>query len=166
MTGRAKRQPRVVPQPAPSKQSLRLWLRLLRTTRTIEADLRERLRLAFNTTLPRFDVMAALDRHAPGAGMSMTALSRHLLVSNGNATVIVDRLVDDGLVVRTTPEADRRSTLVRLTPSGLAQFRIMADTHEDWVAEIFAGVAPGEAQSLMQLLDRVAQSSESSGDAL
>ena len=164
MTGRAKRQPRVVPQPAPSKQSLRLWLRLLRTTRTIEADLRERLRLAFNTTLPRFDVMAALDRHAPGAGMSMTALSRHLLVSNGNATVIVDRLVDDGLVVRTTPEADRRSTLVRLTPSGLAQFRIMADTHEAWVAEIFADVAPGEAHSLMHLLDRVAQSSESSGD--
>ena len=165
MTNRASRQPRAAPQPAPSKQSLRVWLRLLRTTRSIEADLRERLRLEFNSTLPRFDVMAALDRHEPGAGMTMTGLSRHLLVSNGNATVIVDRLVDDGLVGRLTPETDRRSTLVRLTPLGRTQFRIMADLHEVWVAEIFARVAPGDAKSLMQLLDLVAPSSVHSGDA-
>ena len=42
------------------KEKLRLWIRLLRTSRTIEAELRERLSKEFDTTLPRFDVLAAL----------------------------------------------------------------------------------------------------------
>ena len=49
-----------------SRQKLRLWLRLLKTSRAVEAELRERLRLAFGTTLPKFDVMAALERQPAG----------------------------------------------------------------------------------------------------
>ncbi|TIS81978.1 MAG: MarR family transcriptional regulator, partial [Mesorhizobium sp.] len=84
------------PLPVPSgpgKDRLRLWIRLLRASRTIEAELRERLKKEFDTTLPRFDVMAALYR-AP-EGMLMSDLSRFLLVSNGNVTGIVDRLVSE-----------------------------------------------------------------------
>ena len=90
-----------------AKQKLRLWLRLLRASRGIEAELRARLRVAFGTTLPKFDVMAALARQ--GAGMTMTELSRFLMVSNGNVTGIIDRLVAEGLVVRLAHAGDRRT---------------------------------------------------------
>ena len=90
-----------------SKERLRLWIRMLRASRSIEAELRERLRQEFDTTLPRFDVMAALYR-AP-EGMLMSGLSRFLLVSNGNVTGIVDRLVSEGLVTRARRNGDRRT---------------------------------------------------------
>ena len=159
--------PETLRDDAPSKQKLRVWLRLLRSTRAIEAELRERLRARFDSTLPRFDVMAALYRagqvHAIAgrvaksgndAGLTMTALSRHLLVSNGNATVIVERLVQDGLVARMTATNDRRSTVVRLTPDGSKLFRAMADAHESWIAEILADLSSHEADYLVQLLNR------------
>jgi len=110
------------------KERVRLWLRLLRATRLIEAEMRERLKAEFDTTLPRFDVMAALDRQ-PG-GMMMSELSRFLLVSNGNVTGIVDRLVSDGLVARTARDGDRRAFIVKLTEAGATQFKAMAAAHE------------------------------------
>ena len=105
--------PRAVARPA-SKQRLRLWLRLLRTTRAMEAELRERLRVQFRITLPQFDVLAGLARK--DTGITMTELSRMLIVSNGNVTGIVDRLVAEKLVARRPAPDDRRSLLVRLTP--------------------------------------------------
>jgi DNA-binding MarR family transcriptional regulator len=133
-----------------SKQKLRLWLRLLRVSRTIEVELRRRLQAQFATTLPKFDVMAALARHT--AGMTMTELSRHLMVSNGNVTGIIDRLVAEGMVVRLAHAGDRRATFVRLTPKGAQQFAVMAKAHEGWVGEILAGYSSGEAESLFALL--------------
>ena len=138
-----------------SRQKLRLWLRLLKTSRAVEAELRERLRLAFGTTLPKFDVMAALERQP--AGLTMTELSRFLMVSNGNVTGIVDRLVAESLVVRRTHEQDRRSTLVRLTAKGARQFAAMAKAHETWVGEILAHISVEEAQSIVALLSRSAR---------
>ena len=115
--------PREPRQPRPtSKQRLRLWMRLLRASRAIEAELRERLRVQFAITLPQFDVMAALARQDDG--INMTELSRMLMVSNGNVTGIVDRLVADRLVLRQAPRAsDRRSFIVRLTPKGAGAIR-------------------------------------------
>ncbi len=123
-------EPRVGEEP-PSKQRLRLWIRLLRVTRFIEGEIRERLRREMDTTLPRFDVMAALSR--ADAPMTMSELSRYLMVSNGNVTGIIDRLVDDGLVSRTPLEGDRRSNLVALTEAGENSFVEMAAAHESWV---------------------------------
>jgi DNA-binding MarR family transcriptional regulator len=102
--------------PSLSKQRLRLWIRILRTARAIEAEVRERLRVEFSVTLPQFDVMAALERKPDG--MTMTELSRFLMVSNGNVTGIIDRLVSDRLVTRQAPADDRRAIIVRLTPRG------------------------------------------------
>ena len=133
-----------------AKQKLRLWVRLLRASRAIEVELRERLRVAFGVTLPRFDVMAALARKQ--AGMTMTELSRYLMVSNGNVTGIIDRLVSEGMVVRSRHAGDRRATFVRLTPKGQQQFAIMAKAHEGWIAEILAGVDTAETESLIALL--------------
>ena len=100
-----------------SKRRLKLWIRLLGVTRAAEAELREFLRVQHNTTLPRFDVMAALYRRREGATMS--EVSRMLLVSNGNATAVVDRLEKDGLVKRASSETDRRTVYVTLTPEGV-----------------------------------------------
>ncbi len=136
-----------------SKQRLRLWLRLLRSTRFMEGELRDRLRVGYGVTLPRFDVLAALFRFE--AGMTMTELSRLLMVSNGNVTGIVDRLVKDGHVVRVPDKQDRRSTLVRLTAKGRAFFEEMAETHEGWVDEILASVSPADTTKLISLLERL-----------
>ena len=133
-----------------AKQKLRLWIRLLRASRAIEVELRERLRVAFGVTLPRFDVMAALARKQ--AGMTMTELSRYLMVSNGNVTGIIDRLVSEGMVARSRHAGDRRATFVRLTPKGQQQFAIIAKAHEGWIAEILAGVGTAETESLIALL--------------
>ncbi|MDJ0944722.1 MAG: MarR family transcriptional regulator [Kiloniellales bacterium] len=144
---------RRVAENRPSKQRLRLWLRLLRSTRFMEGELRERLRVGYGVTLPRFDVLAALFRFE--AGMTMTELSRLLMVSNGNVTGIVDRLVRDGHVVRVPDEQDRRATFVRLTAKGRAFFEEMAETHEGWVDEILAAVSPGDTDKLISLLERL-----------
>ncbi|MGI9420932.1 MAG: MarR family winged helix-turn-helix transcriptional regulator [Geminicoccaceae bacterium] len=136
----------------PSKQRLRLWIRLLRATRFIEGEIRERLRREMDTTLPRFDVMAALSRE--GAPMTMSELSRYLMVSNGNVTGIIDRLVDDGHVARTQPEGDRRSSLVALTESGEETFAETASAHESWVDELLAPVGMDDAIDAIDILKR------------
>ena len=130
---------------------LRLWVRLLRAVRVIEVDLRRRLRTQFGETLPRFDVMAALARQT--TGMTMTEISRFLMVSNGNVTGIIDRLVTEGLVVRIANAQDRRATLVRLTPKGLRHFARMAEAHEGWVNEILARFSREQSHALIGSLD-------------
>ncbi|HEY3224540.1 MAG TPA: MarR family transcriptional regulator [Pseudolabrys sp.] len=146
----------------PSKQRLRLWLRLLRSSRAIEARLRERLRTKFAITLPQFDVMATLARYENG--ITMTELSRHLMVSNGNVTGIIDRLAAEKLVLRQAPATDRRSYIVRLTPKGLLHFSAIAKAHEEWVDELLVDIGAAEAESIIQQLDGLVRSVRS-GDA-
>lgn len=145
--------PKIKAEPV-TKQKLRLWLRLLRTSRSIEAELRQRLRVEFGTTLPKFDVMAALARK--GSGMTMTEVSRFLKVSNGNVTGIIDRLVAEGAVVRLAHEGDRRATFVRLTARGTQQFQAMAKAHEAWIGELLGAVGREDADRLVSLLGTLA----------
>ncbi len=139
--------------PDNDKTRLRLWLRLLKATRHVEAQIRERLRTDFNTTLPRFDVMAALEKNR--AGLKMSDLSRQLMVSNGNVTGIVDRLVEDGLVARLPISGDRRATLVHLTPTGLDTFAKMARAHEKWVGAMLETLEPSDIQRATALLLKI-----------
>ena len=118
------------------KARLRLWIKMLQMTRGIENELRQRLRSEFDTTLPRFDVLATLYRRPDG--LLMSEISRMLLVSNGNVTGIVDRLVIDKLATRTQRPNDRRTSIVRLTDEGRRLFETMATAHEDWVDELLA----------------------------
>jgi DNA-binding MarR family transcriptional regulator len=129
--------------------SVRLWLRLLSCTMAIEKDVQRRF-AARGATLARFDVLAALDRHKQG--MTMGALSRALLVSNGNATQLVQKLSRDGLVrMRTDPE-DRRSSIVGLTARGRADFAGLAAAHHDWIDALVAGMDAGSRENLYQAL--------------
>ena len=136
---------------AASKTRLRLWLRILKTSRLIETEVREKLREEFDSTLPRFDVMAALYRVE--AGLRMSDLSSVLRVSNGNVTGIVDRLVSDGLIVRVPVDNDRRAMIVRLTNAGRELFQRMATKHESWVNDILGGLSTAEANRLMATLE-------------
>jgi DNA-binding MarR family transcriptional regulator len=134
-----------------SKDRLRLWLRLLKTTRQVEAQLRENLRSEFASTLPRFDVLAALSRFE--AGLKMSQLSGVLRVSNGNVTGIVDRLVQDGLVIRVPVEGDRRAWLVRLTKKGREEFAAQAAAHERWIDAMLSDFSAEDATRIGARLD-------------
>jgi len=137
--------------PDATKDRLRLWLRILKLERHVEAELRERLRVEFSSTLPRFDVLAALARSE--SGLRMSEISSVLRVSNGNVTGIVDRLVEDGLVARLPVEGDRRAHRIQLTDTGTAHFEKLATAHAAWIDEMFLGLSAEEADGLSQHLD-------------
>ncbi len=140
------------------KTRLRLWLKLLKTSNRVEAALRDRLRTEFGTTLPRFDVMAALARYPDG--LKMSALSNVLRVSNGNVTGIVDRLEADGHAERRAVEGDRRAMEARLTAEGRAHFDRLAAAHEAWVNELIGAITEEEARRIMTDLDAVTRDLE------
>jgi len=131
-------------------QALKLWLRLLSCTNRVEAVVRNRLRGEFSTTLPRFDLLAQLEREPDG--LSMGELSQRLMVTGGNVTGITDQLEAEGLVRRAPLPGDRRAVAVQLTPAGRRQFRRMAATHEQWVVELFAGWSADEKAQVHDLL--------------
>lgn len=135
-----------------SKRRLKTWIRLLGVTRGAENHLRDYLRRAHATTLPRFDVMAALWRKRDG--VTMSELSRLLLVSNGNATAVVDRLEADGMVRREAEDGDRRRIRVRLTPEGLEAFEIMALGHEAEVDALLGRLSEPDLEALRDILSR------------
>lgn len=143
---------------AHSKASLRLWLRLFSCSTVIEKRIRGRLDTDFETTLPRFDVLAALERNR--GSLTMTELSNAVLVSNGNVTGVVGRLMKDRLVIRTADAHDRRIASVRLTRKGRAFFLAIAVEHERWIDEMLADLSDRQIGQLKQLLGQLRQSVE------
>src|SRR5689334_10816994 len=133
--------------------ALRIWLRLLTCTQLIEKRVRSGLREQFATTLPRFDLMAQLERH--DEGLKMGELSRMLMVTGGNITTIVDQLEKEGLVERLDEPDDRRAFRIRLTRAGEKTFADMARVHEDWVVELLSGLSKREQDELLKLLAKV-----------
>jgi DNA-binding MarR family transcriptional regulator len=136
-------------------QSLRLWLRMLACTNLIEAHVRSKLRVNFQTTLPRFDLMSQLERNPDG--LKMGELSRRMMVTGGNVTGITDQLVSEGLVVREDNPKDRRAYIVKLTKEGRRVFRAWADEHEDWIIGLFEGLGEKEREQLYALLAQLKQ---------
>lgn len=132
---------------------LRMWVRLLACAKIGEKQLRRRFEDEFATTLPRFDVLAALSR-APD-GLRMSGLSQDLLVSNGNVTVIVRQLQERGLVRSRTNPRDARSAIVSLTPAGRRHFLELAEAHHRWVSEIFGQISAAQVDELARLLGDV-----------
>ena len=133
--------------------ALRIWLRLLTCTQLIEKRVRSGLREQFATTLPRFDLMAQLDRYREG--LKMNELSRLLMVTGGNVTAIVDQLEKEGLVERLDEPDDRRAFRIRLTRKGEKSFAEMASEHEEWVVELLAGLSKREQDELLKLLAKL-----------
>ena len=143
-------------RPGDHKAELRLWLRLLTCSTLIENGVRKRLRESFDVTLPRFDLMAQLDKTP--AGLTLGELSQRMMVSNGNVTSIVEALVGQGMLDRRPSPQDRRAQVVSLTADGRRAFRQMAAAHENWIAETFAGLNATEEEQLMGLLGKAKMS--------
>ena len=141
---------KVSERPDDHKTELRLWLRLLTCTTLIETEVRRRLRDQFDITLPRFDLLAQLDR-APN-GMTLGELSQRMMVSNGNITGLVERLTAQGLIRRKPLPTDRRVQIVSLTAQGRRFFRAMARANADWIGEIFTDLGKSDIEMLMLLL--------------
>ncbi|WP_187436071.1 MarR family winged helix-turn-helix transcriptional regulator [Bradyrhizobium hipponense] len=151
---------KAVETPEDHAEELRLWLRLLTCTTLIEGEVRGRLRQRFDVTLPRFDLMAQLDK-APD-GMTLSDVSKRMMVSNGNVTGLVERLVESGHLDRRTSDTDRRVQVIRLTKLGRAEFRRMAAEHEAWIADLFADLSPKDVRELMRLLAKTKASAQKS----
>ncbi|MBV1862891.1 MAG: MarR family transcriptional regulator [Rhodobacteraceae bacterium] len=134
-----------------SKSRLRLWLQLQKAQRQIESALRDRLRAEFDSTLPRFEVLAALDR-AEG-GLRMSELSAVLKVSNGNVTGIIERLVHDQQVERLPVKGDRRAMRVKLTDKGKEKFQMMAHMHEKWVSDLLETFSSEKEEALFMAFE-------------
>src|SRR4051794_34153572 len=143
---------KVAERPGDHKAELRLWLRLFTCKTVIDSEVRRRLRDQFGVTFPRFDMMAQLDKNQ--AGMTLGELSKRMMVTNGNVTGLVERLVAEGLLDRRPSPNDRRAQIVSLTAEGRRAFRAMARANEGWIAEIFADLTPAEMDELMRLLAR------------
>jgi DNA-binding MarR family transcriptional regulator len=141
---------KVAERPHDHKDELRLWLRLFTCKEVIEGEVRRRLRDTFDVTLPRFDLMAQLYR-APKP-MTLGELSQRMMVSNGNVTGLVDRLVEQGLLSRRPSPKDRRAQLVNLTAEGRRFFRAMARANGDWIADMLADLSSDEIETLLRLL--------------
>ena len=163
LNGRCQRRCRSTPRPRSSERpadhedELRLWLRLLTCTTLIENEIRQRLRTEFDVTLPRFDLMAQLDQ-APN-GMTLGELSQRMMVSNGNVTGLVERLVSLNLVERKPAPNDRRAMIVTLTSEGRRTFRSLARTHEGLDRRNFRRAdANREVDTLMKLLAKTKNS--------
>lgn len=143
------------PRESLSKERLRLWLKLLKTSRSIEDEVRRRLRRHHDWTLPRFDVMSALSR-APD-GLKMGEISRMLKVSGGNITGIVDKLTEEGLALRVAIPGDRRAQLVRLTDKGQEMFARHSADHEAWIDDILGGLDADDLGGMIARLDRLTE---------
>jgi DNA-binding MarR family transcriptional regulator len=141
---------KVAERPHDHKDELRLWLRLFTTKEVIETEVRRRLRDDFGVTLPRFDLLAQLDRTP--RGMTLGELSQRMMVSNGNVTGLVDRLVEQGLISRRPSPKDRRAQIVSLTAQGRKFFRAMARANGDWMGDLFADLSGDDIATLMRLL--------------
>jgi DNA-binding MarR family transcriptional regulator len=142
-------------------QSLKLWLRMLSCTVRIENEIRSRLRETFGITLPRFDLMAQLERYPDG--LRMGELSRRLMVTGGNVTGITDLLEKEGLVVRVPDPHDRRAYAVKLTDAGRGAFAGMAVVHERWIEELLQDIPAADKATLIELLSKLKQDLDASG---
>jgi len=146
------RETKAAERPADHKDELRLWLRMLTCSTMIEREIRRRLREEFRTTLPRFDLMAQLEKSP--TGMTVGEVSQRLMVSNGNVTTVVSGLVEEGLVDKRPAAHDRRVQVVSLTALGRKNFRAMAERHEEWIADLFAGLNTEDVALIMRHLGK------------
>jgi DNA-binding MarR family transcriptional regulator len=142
--------------PPGQKDALRLWLRLLTCSNLVEAEVRRRLRRRFDTTLPRFDLLAALDR-AP-EGLTLGEVSRRMMVSNGNVTGLATRLEAEGMIERRLDSGDRRAVRLSLTARGRREFARQSRAHEGWIAELLGQLSPEERTGLHALLGQAKSS--------
>jgi DNA-binding MarR family transcriptional regulator len=110
----------------------------------------------------RFRILKAL-RSTTGR-MRMNELSAALGVVPRTVTTIADAMEKDGLVVRLPDPADRRVTLLEISPEGLRQLRRLRTLHEATAAEPFDVLTATERHQLVRLLRRLQAAADADSD--
>ena len=135
------------------KEGLRLWLRIVSCTQMVEQEVRSMLRDKYDSTLPRFELLSALDRVPDG--LSMGELSGWLMVTKGNVTGIAERLSEDGFIKRNPTPTDRRSFCVTLTPKGKKIYKEMEEDYESLLDKLFTDVSLDDSDTFTGVLAKV-----------
>ena len=143
------------------KEGLRLWLRIVSCTQLVEQEIRTMLREKFDMTLPRFELLSALDRVADG--LTMSELSRWLMVSKGNVTGIAERLSEDGFIVREPTPTDRRSFVVTMTEKGRKAYKEMELEYEKLLDKLFDDLTLDDSDMFAGMLAKIKESVEELG---
>jgi MarR family transcriptional regulator, 2-MHQ and catechol-resistance regulon repressor len=137
-----------------SRNSLRLWLHLVKCAKLLEQEMSDRFRETYDSSFSRFDVLAHLSQ-AGKAGLSTSILAANLLASKGNITRLLDRMGEDGLVERKLSSEDRRVSKIYLSAQGQSLFERMAADHESWAHELFTTTSTAEKEELLRLLKQI-----------
>ena len=100
----------------------------------------------------RIRLMAFLLKNGPS---KMRLLRNELGVTATSVTALVDSLEKEGMVTRQPDPADRRATLIALTPVAERQLKNMCAPFKNQVAEIFDGFSKSEQHAFLAYLARV-----------
>lgn len=135
----------------PQNLAVSAWIRLLKAHNLVLRQVRAKLK--GYCTLSQFDVLAHLAREKDGA--TLVELSRHLLVTAGNITGLIDRMERSGYVKRVPDPKDRRVTRVQLTTSGKSLAETVLPKHAQDIQAVFGSLSDSEKIELRQLLDKL-----------
>ncbi|MEO7230769.1 MAG: MarR family transcriptional regulator [Candidatus Limnocylindrales bacterium] len=118
------------------------WRSFLHAHARLARRLDEDLRDGHALSLQEYETLLHL-AEAPGRRLRMGRLADSLLLSKSGVTRLIDRLVDDGLVERTSCASDARGAEATLTGSGLARLRAAAPTHLAGIRDHFYAAIDG-----------------------
>lgn len=125
--------------------------RLARLRSMIDAEL-EATFVEHGLNGAEFATLVTLRRLDQPAGVSQRQLMRELNLTSGTVSTRIDRLAERGLVTRDVDPADRRNSLVALTPQGLALFERVTPAHVATENRLLAGLEPAQREQLTNLL--------------
>lgn len=145
--------------PDPATMNVSLWVRLLESHNLMLSEVRRRL--AEDCTMPRFDLLANLERED---GQTLARLSRSMLVTAGNLTGLVDRAERDGVVERRADPTDRRLSRVYLTPKGRELIKSLMPLHSAHISQLLDGLDSSDRRELRRLLGKLRDSLTGKGD--
>lgn len=108
-----------------------------------------------------FDLLATLRRAGEPYELNPTALMQATMLSSAGITKRLDRLVEAGLVERRPDPADRRGTLVHLTPRGQTAVDEALTQHVANEARLLETLTPAQRKQLDGALRRLLDGLES-----
>lgn len=133
------------------ERALRLWIALARCYATYARAVSCKV-AAYGLTTPQFGVLEALYHVGP---LSLGDLAGKLLVTGGNVTYVMDRLEEQGLVVRERSPVDRRIIQAKLTEKGRTLIAEVFPGHGDFIEELSSPLSQDEQQELRSLLKKL-----------
>lgn len=130
------------------------WIALQRVAPVLQERVDQRLRTAGFPDLAAYSILWAIDR--AGEPIRPRDLGLLLFLPRYKVSRQIDRLVEDGHVVKRKCPEDARGHLLELTPCGRRLREAMWDIYRPAIADVMSGVAEREAQFLARTLNQLA----------